>query len=191
MGAGVAPCGLGARDTLRLEAALPLYGNDIDNGTNPWEAGLGFAITLDDGADFAGRAALVAAREAGVTRRLACLRATGRGVMRPGYPVLHRGKTVARVSSGGFSPMLSVSIGLGYLPAQFLSAKTNLREDAYGCTGENRWRFVDELVEAVRAALDGGLALTTRLSADEKVDGGDKEGGVSCGKRENYSAKKT
>ena len=114
---GVVPCGLGARDTLRLEAALPLHGNDIDTTTNPWEAGLGFAVSLDDGAEFAGRGALAAAKEAGVTRKLACLRATGRGVMRAGCAVLHRGETVARVCSGGFSPTLRVSIGMAYLPA--------------------------------------------------------------------------
>ncbi len=131
---GVAPCGLGARDMLRLEAALPLYGNDIDTGTNPWEAGLGFAVSLDDGADFAGRAALVAASASGggLTRRLACLRATGRGVMRSGCPVLHGGKTVARVSSGGFSPMLSVSIGMAYLPVELAQEGTEVEVDVRG-----------------------------------------------------------
>ena len=129
---GVAPCGLGARDTLRLEAALPLYGNDIDASTNPWEAGLGFAVSLDDGADFAGRAALVAAREAGAPRRLACLRATKRGVMRAGYVVLHGGKAVGRVSSGGFSPTLNASIGMAYLPVELAQEGTELEVDVRG-----------------------------------------------------------
>ena len=129
---GVAPCGLGARDTLRLEAALPLYGNDIDSGTNPWEAGLGFAVSLDDEAEFAGRAALAAAKEAGVTRRLACLRATERGIMRSGNPILHAGETMSTVTSGGFSPMLNVSIGMAYLPVELTQKGTELEVDVRG-----------------------------------------------------------
>ncbi len=129
---GVAPCGLGARDTLRLEAALPLHGSDIDVGTKPWEAGLGFAVSLDDGVDFAGRAALVAAREAGTTRRLACLRAAGRGIMRSGCPILHGGEAVGRVSSGGFAPTLGVSIGMGYLPVELAQRGTELEVDVRG-----------------------------------------------------------
>ena len=129
---GVVPCGLGARDTLRLEAALPLYGNDIDTSTNPWEAGLGFAVSLDDGVDFAGRTALVRAKQAAVTRRLVCLRATGRGVMRAGYVVLHGGKAVGRVTSGGFSPTLNASIGMGYLPVELTQEGTELEVDVRG-----------------------------------------------------------
>ena len=131
---GVAPCGLGARDTLRLEAALPLYGNDIDTNTNPWEAGLGFAVSLDDGADFAGRTALAAAREVGVARRLACLRATGRGIMRSGCAILHAGHAAGRVSSGGFSPTLNTSIGMGYLPVELAQEDTELEVDVRGKT---------------------------------------------------------
>ncbi len=129
---GVVPCGLGARDTLRLEAALPLYGNDIDTDTNPWEAGLGFAVTLDDDADFAGRAPIAAAREAGTSRKLVCLRATGRGVMRSHYVVLHKGEDVGRVSSGGFSPMLKTSIGMAYLPIELAKEGTALEVDVRG-----------------------------------------------------------
>jgi aminomethyltransferase len=129
---GVAPCGLGARDTLRLEAALPLYGNDIDTTTNPWEAGLGFAVTVEDGADFAGRAALVAAKEAGASRKLACLRAAGRGVMRHDCPVLHADEAVGRVTSGGFSPTLNVSIGMAYLPPELAEEGTDLTVDVRG-----------------------------------------------------------
>ncbi len=129
---GVAPCGLGARDTLRLEAALPLYGNDIDATTNPWEAGLGFAVSLDDGADFAGRAALAAAKEAGPARRLACLRATERGVMRAHCPVLHQGREVGRLTSGSFSPTLNISIGMAYLPVELAKEGTDLEVDVRG-----------------------------------------------------------
>lgn len=130
--AGVAPCGLGARDTLRLEAALPLYGNDIDATTNPFEAGLGFAVTLDDGAAFAGRDALAAAKAAGPARKLACLRANDRGIMRAGYVALHAGEPVARVTSGGFSPMLNTSIGMAYLPVELAQEGTELAIDVRG-----------------------------------------------------------
>ena len=132
LGAGVVPCGLGARDTLRLEAALPLYGNDISTDTNPYEARLGFAVSLDDGAEFAGRTALAAAKEAGLTRRLACLKAAGRGIMRSGCPVLHQGKAVASMSSGGFSPTLGTSIGMAYLPVELARAGTELEVDVRG-----------------------------------------------------------
>jgi len=130
--AGVAPCGLGARDTLRLEAALPLYGSDIDATTNPFEAGLGFAVTLDDGVPFAGREALVAAKATGPARKLSCLRATRRGVMRSGYVVLHQGKPVAKVTSGGFSPMLNTSIGMAYLPVELAKVGSELDVDVRG-----------------------------------------------------------
>jgi aminomethyltransferase len=130
---GVAPCGLGARDTLRLEAALPLYGNDIDATTNPYEAGLGFAVSLDGGSGFAGRDALAAARN-GVARKLACLRATGRGVMRAAYVVLRGGKPVASMTSGSFSPMLDTSIGMAYLPLDLASEGTEFEVDVRGRT---------------------------------------------------------
>jgi 2,4-dienoyl-CoA reductase-like NADH-dependent reductase (Old Yellow Enzyme family)/thioredoxin reductase len=76
-----------------------------------------------------------------------------------------------RAGSAGFDGV-ELQVGLGYLPAQFLCARTNLRTDEYGCAGENRWRFLDELVSAVRSALGEGMALIARLSADEKVEGG-------------------
>jgi aminomethyltransferase len=129
---GVAPCGLGARDTLRLEAALPLYGNDIDATTNPWESGLGFAVSLDDGAEFTGRAALAAAHEAGPTRKLACLRATERGVMRAHCAVLHQGKAIGEMTSGSFSPTLNTSIGMAYLPVELAKEGVELKVDVRG-----------------------------------------------------------
>ena len=128
----VQPCGLGARDSLRLEAALPLYGNDIDTSTNPFEAGLGWVVTLDDGADFIGREALLRIREAGVQRHLACLKAQDRGVMRAGYPVLYSGRRVSELTSGGFSPTLGVSIGMAYLPTELASVDTELDVDVRG-----------------------------------------------------------
>ncbi len=132
VGRGVQPCGLGARDSLRLEAALPLYGNDIDTSTNPFEAGLGWVVTFDDGADFIGREALLRIREAGVQRHLTCLKAQERGVMRPGYAVLHSGRRVSELTSGGFSPTLGVSIGIAYLPPELASVGTEVEVDVRG-----------------------------------------------------------
>jgi aminomethyltransferase len=129
---GVQPCGLGARDSLRLEAALALYGNDIDESTNPFEAGLGWTVTFDDGADFVGREALLRIHKAGVSRQLACIRALDRGVMRAGCPLLHGGRPVGRLTSGGFSPTLGVSIGLGYLPPELATAGTEIEVDVRG-----------------------------------------------------------
>ena len=131
---GASPVGLGARDTLRLEAALPLYGNDIDAATSPYEAGLGFAVTLDDGASFTGRDALAEARERPLVRRLAHLAARARGVPRAGYAV-HApdgGEPVARLTSGSFSPSLRLGIGMAYLPVEFAKPGARFEVDVRG-----------------------------------------------------------
>ncbi len=132
LAAGVQPCGLGARDTLRLEAALLLYGNDLDTTVNPFEAGLGWVVSLDDGADFIGRQALLRVKETGSQRLLACLKAEERGVMRPGCPVLLSGRPVGKVTSGGFSPTLGVSIGMAFLPSELAGPGTELTVDVRG-----------------------------------------------------------
>ena len=88
---GVAPCGLGARDTLRLEAAMHLYGNDMDATTTPLEASLGWLVHLEMPADFIGRAALERQTAAGLSKRLVGLKLAGRAIARHGYPVLHGG----------------------------------------------------------------------------------------------------
>ncbi len=129
---GVEPCGLGARDTLRLEAALPLWGNDIDETTNPYEAGLGWVVSLDDDAPFAGRDALTRIKREGVTRKLTCLRALDRGVIRDHYPVLHDGAEVGAVASGSYSPTLGVSIAMAYLPIALATEGTRLAIDVRG-----------------------------------------------------------
>ncbi len=130
--ADVRPCGLGARDTLRLEAALLLYGNDIDEATNPFEVGLDWVVTLDDGADFLGREALRRMAERGVGRQLVCLRALGRGIMRGGHAIRDGGLDVGVVTSGGFSPTLGVSIGLGVLPPALGEVGARLEVDVRG-----------------------------------------------------------
>ena len=132
--AGATPAGLGARDTLRLEAALPLHGNDIDARTHPYEAGLGFAVSLDDGAPFTGRRALVEARARARTRRLCHLVARERGVPRAGCAVRLPGGDgpVGRLTSGGFAPTLRTGIAMAYLPAELASPGVTLEVDVRG-----------------------------------------------------------
>jgi aminomethyltransferase len=131
---GARPAGLGARDTLRLEAALPLHGNDIDATTSPFEAGLKFAVTLDDGAPFIGRDALARLAGRKPERRLACIRADERGaVFRHGCAVIDAdGRRIAELTSGAYSPSLRVSVGMAYLPAASLSPGTRLAVDVRG-----------------------------------------------------------
>ena len=129
---GVEPCGLGARDTLRLEAALPLWGNDIDETTNPYEAGLGWVVSMNDGAEFAGRDALTRIKQHGADRKLTCLKAADRGVIRDGYAVLHEGAAVGTATSGGFSPTLNISIAMAYLPPALAAPGTQLTVDVRG-----------------------------------------------------------
>ena len=133
-GGGASPAGLGARDTLRLEAALPLHGNDIDETTHPFEAGLGFAVSLDDGAPFTGREALAGLKAEPRTRRLAHLKAQERGVLRSGYAVREPGasEAVTRLTSGAFSPSLRIGIGMAYLPVQLASPGVTLEVDVRG-----------------------------------------------------------
>jgi len=130
--AGVQPAGLGARDTLRLEAALLLYGNDMDDETNPWEVGLDWVVTLDDGADFIGRNALVGLKERGVSRELVCLKSEDRGIMRSHCDIFRQGERVGTISSGGYSPTLGVSIGMGFVPPELTAEGTELTVDVRG-----------------------------------------------------------
>jgi len=114
---GLLPAGLGARDTLRLEAGLLLYGQDLDEQTTPLEAGLGRFVRLDKG-DFMGREALVRQSRDGVPRRLIGFEMVDAGVARHGYPVWSGGQPRGPVASGGFAPTLKKNIGLVYLPAE-------------------------------------------------------------------------
>ena len=113
---GIRPCGLGARNTLRLEAAMPLYGHEIDASINPYEAGLGWIVKMEKD-EFQGREALTTAKER-VNRNLAGFEMTGRGIGRDGYEVLVNGEKAGWVTSGGPSPALKKNIGLCYLPAE-------------------------------------------------------------------------
>lgn len=132
---GIKPAGLAARDTLRLEARLSLYGNEIDETTNPLEAGLGWIVKLDKQADFIGKAALLREKAAGSKRKIAGFEMVGRGIARHGYPLLSKeGKVVGHCTSGAPAPFLGKNIGLGYLPAELCAVGTPILVD---CRGKN------------------------------------------------------
>jgi len=112
---GLAPIGLGARDTLRLEAGMPLYGNELDRSTNPFEANLGRVVKLDKSGDFVGRAALEKVARDGVARRLVGLEMRGRGIARHGYRVHVGDRPTGVVTSGTQSPSLGRAIAMAYV----------------------------------------------------------------------------
>lgn len=113
---GIKPCGLGARDTLRLEMKYPLYGNELNDGTLPLEAGLGWVVKFDKG-DFVGRAALARAKEQGLTRQLVGFKLLERGIPRHGYSLYNEqgDRKIGEVTSGTQSPSLKQAIGIGYV----------------------------------------------------------------------------
>jgi aminomethyltransferase len=116
---GLVPAGLGARDTLRLEARMCLYGNDMDETTTLVEAGLGWIVSLDEAkGDFIGKSVLEPQKKNGAARKLAGFEMTGRGIARHGYPVSLHGSVVGAVTSGTYAPFLQKNIGLAYLPAE-------------------------------------------------------------------------
>lgn len=130
---GVKPCGLGARDTLRLEACLSLYGNDIDQTTTPYEAGLGWVVKLDH--DFIGRPALEAKKAAGLSRKLVAFVMEGRGTARHGYTIYaapEGGSALGIVTSGSLGPTVGKNIGLGYVPIESAEVGQTLYIDCRG-----------------------------------------------------------
>jgi aminomethyltransferase len=128
--ATIKPAGLGARDTLRLEAGMPLYGHELTESTDPISAGLGWAVDLTK--DFIGAAALRPIAEAGPKRKLVGLELEGRRIARQGAPVVQDGKSVGEVTSGTFSPTLQKSIAMGYVDANLASEGTPLDVDLKG-----------------------------------------------------------
>ncbi|NND01286.1 MAG: glycine cleavage system aminomethyltransferase GcvT [Acidimicrobiia bacterium] len=112
LAAGAVPCGLGARDTLRLEMGYPLWGQDLDESTSPLEAGLNWVVDWDH--DFVGKNALEAQKAAGPTKKLVSFTVEGRRPPRPGYPMRSGGST-GTITSGNFSPSLGYGIGMGYM----------------------------------------------------------------------------
>lgn len=126
------PCGLGARDTLRLEAALLLHGHDMDESTTPYEAGLGWLVDLEEERPFTAREILAAQKAAGLSRVLAGLVCRSRAILRPGDELMHEGHAVGGVTSGSFSPVLGHSIALGYLPPRLAAPGTALEARVRG-----------------------------------------------------------
>jgi aminomethyltransferase len=122
---GVKPCGLGARDSLRLEAGMLLYGQDMDKSTNPFEAGLGWSVEMDNG-DFIGKSALIEIKRQGVKRRHIGFQMTGQGIARSGYKIVRCGQEVGKVTSGGYAPTLNVNIGFGYVPIELATTGTDI-----------------------------------------------------------------
>ena len=132
---GLKPAGLGARDTLRLEARLSLYGNDIDETTNPLEAGLGWVTKLQKASDFIGKQALTEIKAKPLTRKLVGFEVTGRGIARHGYPLRDlEGKEVGITTSGSPCPTVGKNLGLGYLPTAMCETGTKFFTD---CRGKN------------------------------------------------------
>lgn len=132
--AGVMPCGLGARDTLRLEAAMALYGQDIDLTTTPLEAGLGWIIHWDTKGKFIGRRALEQQKTAGVKQKLVGLEMQGRYIARHGYPVLCNGEKVGEITSGTISPTLGKAISMAYVPTELSKIGQSLDVEIRGKT---------------------------------------------------------
>jgi aminomethyltransferase len=132
LGSGVTPCGLGARDTLRLEAAMALYGQDINDTTSPLEAGLGWLVHLDEVGDFIGRPVLERQKSEGLSRQLVGLSLSERHIARHDYPVLHNGQTVGIVTSGTLSPTLGTPIALAYVPSRLAKVGQSLAVDIRG-----------------------------------------------------------
>lgn len=129
---GAEPAGLAARDTLRLEARLSLYGNDIDETTHPYEAGLGWTVKLD-ASDFVGRDALRKLKSDGYPRRLVGFEMVGRGIARHGYPIVNdAGESIGICTSGSPAPSLGKNIGLGYVPQQLRKSGNRLLIDCRG-----------------------------------------------------------
>jgi aminomethyltransferase len=114
--AGASPAGLGARDTLRLEAGLPLHGHELGPGISSLEAGLSWVVAWDKPGGFRGREALVAQREGGLSRLLRGVAGEGRQPLRAGYAASVDGVVVGELTSGNFSPVLGCGIGMCFLP---------------------------------------------------------------------------
>jgi aminomethyltransferase len=128
---GVLPCGLAARNTLRLEAGLALYGHEIDESTTLLEANLGWICKLDKG-DFIGRESLARQKEEGIKRKLAGFEVTERGIARDEQEVVVDGETVGKVTSGSPAPFLKKNIGFAYVPVNYANAGQEIKIDVRG-----------------------------------------------------------
>jgi glycine cleavage system T protein (aminomethyltransferase) len=127
----VLPCGLAARNTLRLEAGMSLYGHEIDETTTLLEANLGWICKLDKG-DFIGRESLAQQKQQGLTRRLVGFEVTDRGIARDDQEVVIGDQRVGKVTSGSPAPFLKKNIGFAYVPAEFATAGGEIKIDVRG-----------------------------------------------------------
>lgn len=123
---GVIPTGLGARDTLRFESCLPLYGQELSKEISPLEAGIGFAVKLQKESDFIGKKALIAQKEAGLTRKLVGVEMIDKGIPRHGYKVLKDGAEIGEITTGTQSPLTKRNIGLALLDAKYANIGTEV-----------------------------------------------------------------
>lgn len=128
---GVMACGLGCRDTLRLEAAMPLYGHELSEAINPFQAGLNFAVNLE-GREFPGRAAIAPLKDDPRLERRVGLRFDGKRVPREGYPVVDGSQTIGRVTSGTFSPTFNCPLAMAYVDAEHAAIDRELGVDVRG-----------------------------------------------------------
>lgn len=129
---GVVPCGLGARDTLRFEACLALYGQELSKDISPLEAGIGFAVKLKKEDDFIGQKALVQQKEAGIPRKLVGLEMIDKGIPRHGYKVYKDDQQIGEVTTGTQSPTLKKNIGLGLIDSKFIELGTEVEVEIRG-----------------------------------------------------------
>jgi len=130
-GDGLRPCGLGARDTLRFEACLPLYGQELSASISPLEAGIGFAVKLDKGS-FLGREALLRQKEEGVPRKLVGIEMIERGIPRSHYPVYVGENEIGEVTSGTHAPTLGKNLGLAHVQSEYSDLGREVTVDIRG-----------------------------------------------------------
>lgn len=145
---GIKSCGLGARDSLRLEAGLSLYGNDIDEETNPLEARLRFVVKFKKRRPFIGKEALVRINKRGVKRRRVGVEMVERGIPRHGYEIWKEGRQIGYVTSGGFSPTLCMGIAMGYVARKYSKIGTEVEI-------KNRRRLVKGKIVKLRMVQEG------------------------------------
>jgi aminomethyltransferase len=129
---GVLPCGLGARDTLRFEATLALYGQELSPEITPLEAGIGFAVKLNKEGDFIGKSALIQQKDMGIPRKLVGIEMIDRGIPRHGYPIFKDGMKIGEVTTGTQSPTLKRNIGLALLDTTFSALETIIEVEIRG-----------------------------------------------------------
>ena len=123
---GLLPCGLGSRDTLRLEAGMHLYGQDLNEKTNPYEAGLGWVVHLENQHNFFGRESLEKISQNGIKRKLVGIKVLGKAIARKGCEIFHENKKIGEITSGSWSPTLKEPIALGYINTYYAKSNTEV-----------------------------------------------------------------